>query len=205
VNYISAVAPFRKLLRVPLIMLIFSASIAAAAVGDLVDTTEVMSGIVDIDSTVVGEIHGTREIPLLFNRIVKDHLKAGFFVVVALEMPQSEIDGIRAAIQKKRFDKAQLAKSRFWSLAHDGRTSQAMLDLVKLLSVLPEAYRITLVVEKKYTRQIFVYAAQSASVAASLLCVFSRLSASVSVLKRMPNCRLISPLCGLTPSAATCR
>jgi hypothetical protein len=119
-------------------ILLFSTSIAAATVGDLVDTTEVMSGIVGIDSTVIGEIHGTREIPLLFNRIVKDHLKAGFFVVVALEMPQNEIDGIRAAIQKKRFDKAQLAKSRFWSLAHDGRTSQAMLDLVKLLLALPE-------------------------------------------------------------------
>jgi hypothetical protein len=84
---------------------------------------------------VFGEAHGTKEIPALFGDVVCQ-ASASRTVVVALEWPQemqASLDDYMASDGSRAARKRSLS-APFWSnRTPDGRTSQAMFDLIERL------------------------------------------------------------------------
>lgn len=90
---------------------------------------------------VLGEFHGTREVPLLVRQLVDDYSRDGTPVLLALELPRAEnptlhdyldSDGGTAARQR-------LHDRAFWTVRddqHDGRRSRDMLAMIEALRVL---------------------------------------------------------------------
>ena len=80
----------------------------------------------------VGETHGTSETPAAFGDLVCDALLHGRHVTVALERPTTEQAAIDAILGSgDRSAAAQsLLKQPGWHNIYDGRTSQAMLQLL---------------------------------------------------------------------------
>lgn len=82
---------------------------------------------------LVGEIHGTREIPAVFGDLVC-HAAArgrGRTILVGLEIPSSEQAAVDAFLAGEGDAPATLLAQEFWRREYqDGRSSQAMLDLL---------------------------------------------------------------------------
>lgn len=76
---------------------------------------------------IVGEIHGTTEGPAIFGDLVCAAVQSGRRVVVGVERPDEEQSAIRAGDWKR------LMESDGWRKVHDGRSSQAMLALLRSL------------------------------------------------------------------------
>jgi len=80
---------------------------------------------------IVGEIHGTRETPQLVEALV-DQQSAKGNVTLALEIPTFEQPALDAYLASagSAADRNKWLETTFWSRMHDGRSSQAMLQLV---------------------------------------------------------------------------
>lgn len=82
-------------------------------------------------TVIFGELHGTKEIPAFFSACVREFVDRGERVRVFLEFDASNT-GHTAQYLRGEIDEAALLSSPRW-LAHDGRTSQAMLELHRAL------------------------------------------------------------------------
>ena len=90
---------------------------------------------------VLGELHGTREMPKLVAELADRYSRDGRPLQLALEMPRSEnlpLQGFLGSGGQAR--DIQLLRSRpFWQVSnnqHDGRRSRDMLELLEALRVL---------------------------------------------------------------------
>lgn len=110
---------------------------------DPVLVTWMVPSLADSDALVFGELHGTKESPAVFKRMVCASLALEPSVLIGLELPESAIDAVRelkGAPEPLRV----LGDSEFWSKAHDGRTSVAMFELVEWLVSLEATGRVGL-------------------------------------------------------------
>jgi hypothetical protein len=96
----------------------------------------------------VGETHGTAEIPATFGDMVCDALAHGRYVTVALERPNTEQAAIDALVGSgdRKVAEQELLNQPDWRESYDGRTSQAMLDLLFQLRKLKAQYAVLRVV-----------------------------------------------------------
>lgn len=104
-----------------------------------------------IDWLVVGEVHGTRDIPESFADLVCAAAHEGRKVVVALELPvtdQDMIDAFMASDGGAEACKRFLAGS-FWHSGRDGRSSEAMFALLDRLRTMRRDGRILAVMAIK--------------------------------------------------------
>lgn len=98
---------------------------------------------------VVGEIHGTAEIPAFFGDLACAAHASGRPVVVGVEAAETEQDAISAFVASDGGDEARKAflHSSIWNLQmKDGRSSRAYLDLFERLRALKKAGQIADVV-----------------------------------------------------------
>lgn len=86
---------------------------------------------------LVGEIHGTNEIPKFVGDVICNLQKSGKIVWLGLEIPTSEQANIDAYLDSKGEldDKKKLTSGVFWSFK-DGRSSQAVLSLIDQVRIL---------------------------------------------------------------------
>lgn len=98
----------------------------------------------DNDVVIFGEIHGTREAPELFYRVVCSSLGRDGPVVVGLEIPESAISDVRSVARPDLMRDA-LSASNVWAKAHDGRTSVANFELIAKLLELEANGKIKLI------------------------------------------------------------
>lgn len=98
---------------------------------------------------VVGEVHGTNEIPDAFLSKVEHALKSPARpVVVAVELPPGALSDAKAVSRNcSRLDEcaALLRTSPFWAKSRDGRSSQAYFRLVQALTRLEDQGQIQLI------------------------------------------------------------
>lgn len=137
--------------RVFLLMVAALTSCTLAAAGPLPSTplplgkavrpSEPISGLTaivarrDIHYLVLGESHGTREIPAFFGDLVVQAQRSRP-IVAALELPATEADRIERYLRSpgSEEDRRGLLDGEFWrSTAQDGRGSQAIVDLIEKL------------------------------------------------------------------------
>lgn len=84
----------------------------------------------------VGELHGTREIPALFGDLVAALAERGRKTLVGLEISEDAQPAVDAFLRTG--DAAALARAEFFSRAYqDGRSSEAMVALLRRLAPLP--------------------------------------------------------------------
>lgn len=90
----------------------------------------------------VGETHGTAEIPATFGELVCDALAHGRHVTVALERPNTEQAAIDALVGSgdQKAGEQELLHQPDWRESYDGRSSQAMLELLLRLRKLKARY-----------------------------------------------------------------
>lgn len=87
---------------------------------------------------LVGEMHGTQEVPALVGQLAAQLVHKGEKVVVGLEYPQGEDAHLQAYLrsQGSAADRARLLATPFWTRSfQDGRSSEAGLDLIESLRV----------------------------------------------------------------------
>ena len=87
---------------------------------------------------LIGEMHGTREVPELVTEMAKRLVKpdAAQPLVIALEYPQTQAADLKAYVDSDGSADARkrLLDTQFWSrAAQDGRSSHAMLSLIDAL------------------------------------------------------------------------
>ncbi len=93
---------------------------------------------------LLGELHGTVEVPQFLTDTVCLALQAGHEVTVGLEIPSAEEAAIAAYLKSEGSakDRALLLDSTFWQRPpKDGRTSKAMFALIEQLRRLKHAGR----------------------------------------------------------------
>lgn len=95
------------------------------------------------DVVLVGELHGTHESPTAFGRMVCASLGGGSPIIVGLELPERAIDAVRESLRSTDAG-GDLSQATYWPYAHDGRTSNAMFDLVVFLLELEAADHVQL-------------------------------------------------------------
>ena len=90
----------------------------------------------------VGEIHGSKEGPAAFGNLVCNALESNRRVVVALERPSTEQPILQAILTSARLADAEktLLDQPGWRDAPDGRSSNAMLQLMLSLRELRKRY-----------------------------------------------------------------
>ncbi len=96
---------------------------------------------------VLGELHGTRETPLLVRQLVDDYSRDGAPVLLALELPRGENPTLRQYLVS---DGGAAARQRlhgraFWTVRddqHDGRRSRDMLAMIEDLRALKAQGRV---------------------------------------------------------------
>ena len=118
---------------------------ASAQHGREAAAEELVAAVADHRLVLLGEMHGTREIPMLVGDVV-ERMSRSEPVLLALEIHSGEharlaayMDGDGSAAQRE-----SLRKSPFWSVAperNDGRRSEDMLDLVERVRGLRESGR----------------------------------------------------------------
>ncbi|MGY3266652.1 calcium-binding protein [Lysobacter sp. HA35] len=120
------------------IALAASASTADAGIGRAVD--DVIRQSQGHRLVILGDLHGTREIPLLVGGVV-ERLSTREPVLLALEMPSAEQGPLDAAMASRDASIARrlLLARPWWQRSddqHDGRRSLDMLDLIERMRVL---------------------------------------------------------------------
>ncbi|MCY1073274.1 hypothetical protein [Archangium lansingense] len=88
---------------------------------------------------VLGELHGTREVPALVRTVSCHVASAGVPVVVGLEVPREEQRALRCYLKSNggKEARASLTEGTFWRRPHqDGRSSEAIAALMESLRVL---------------------------------------------------------------------
>ena len=89
-------------------------------------------------TVLVGEVHGTNEIPQAFGELVCIAVKAGVPVRIGLEMQPPELSAVEKFLDSG--DRSELMKATpFTRKRQDGRTSQAMVTLLERLRALRSA------------------------------------------------------------------
>lgn len=90
---------------------------------------------------VLGEYHGTKEVPLLLTELADRYSRDGRPLQIALEIPRSEnlpLSGYLGSSGQPR-DRHLLRSRPFWQVTnnqHDGRRSRDMLDLIEAIRAL---------------------------------------------------------------------
>ncbi|MEM7375699.1 MAG: hypothetical protein AAF587_44310 [Bacteroidota bacterium] len=85
---------------------------------------------------LLGEIHGTQEAPAYVGQMACHMLRKQIPVIVGLELPREEESVVRAFLQSEgsEADQLNILQLPFWAKEYqDGRTSQAMFDLLETL------------------------------------------------------------------------
>jgi hypothetical protein len=88
---------------------------------------------------LLGELHGTKEVPAFVGTVGCHVASAGVPVVVGLELPREEQRALRRYLKSDggKEARAALVEGSFWRRPHqDGRSSEAMVGLVERLRVL---------------------------------------------------------------------
>lgn len=94
---------------------------------------------------ILGETHGTAQIPRFVQCYVSDRAKDGYDVVLALELPKDEQAGLNSYLESQgdRGDRRELLRLPFWSRPsnrQDGRSSEAMFELVEAVRQFNQDY-----------------------------------------------------------------
>lgn len=99
------------------------------------------------DAIVIGETHGTNEVPRDFLALICRALVVGKDIRVGLEVPEDAVDAARQArlVRNGRRAADILARSGFWRYSRDGRSSVSSARMVQYLLELEEAGFITVV------------------------------------------------------------
>jgi hypothetical protein len=122
---------------VALLALLFSATAnLAKAQSDCTDVRGTESVIHGHRIVMIGEIHGTKEMPAMFTRLVCAALRRGNVVAVGLEMWPNQRDPLDAYMASDGGETARktLLASAFWTAQfQDGRRSVAHLDMIEAL------------------------------------------------------------------------
>jgi hypothetical protein len=82
---------------------------------------------------VLGEIHGSREIPLAVQAFVCESLRAGKSISVLFEQPSNENSDFQTFFNNKMSAKQYFAKSKHWLRNEDGRGSVEMWRFIEWL------------------------------------------------------------------------
>ncbi len=123
-------------------------ALGMAVTADADDTvTQIRRYAADHRMLVLGELHGTRETPLLVRQLVDDYSRDGAPVLLALELPRGENPTLRQYLVS---DGGAAARQRlhgraFWTVRddqHDGRRSRDMLAMIENLRVLKSQGRV---------------------------------------------------------------
>jgi erythromycin esterase-like protein len=90
---------------------------------------------------VLGELHGTRETPLLVRALVDHYAATGVPVRLALELPVAENTALETYITSDgdAASRHALRTTNYWTVKdrlHDGRRSEDMLDLIEAVRLL---------------------------------------------------------------------
>lgn len=107
--------------------------VAKAAEPDCVPQTQVDVSTIGAQIIVVGETHGTQEIPHFVEGLVCALVRAGKGVILGVEMNGDEQGPLNRYVGSvgSDQDRAELTRSRFWrSQCQYGQTSAAMLSLI---------------------------------------------------------------------------
>jgi hypothetical protein len=100
---------------------------------------EIVARVAERRLLLVGEIHGTAEVPLVLAELTQEMGNSERPLIVGLEIWGSEQDAIDRFLASAgtALDRARLLEGTFWTRAYqDGRSSQAMLDLLERLRAL---------------------------------------------------------------------
>lgn len=102
---------------------------------------QIVAGAGDHRLIVLGELHGTRETPLLVRALVEHYAAAGAPLQLGIELPESENAALATYLGSNGNDAARHAvrDTAYWRVAdhlHDGRRSQDMLDLIDAVRAL---------------------------------------------------------------------
>ena len=86
---------------------------------------------------LIGEAHGTNELPRFTGELVCSLLKAGKSVILAIEQDGDEQDALNRYLRSAGTpnDRKILLRTRTWGTYSDGRGSIAMFDLVEAMRV----------------------------------------------------------------------
>lgn len=116
-----------------MILLIFSlTNFSYAADLPCTATTKIDIKNIQPKIVIVGELHGTNEIPEFVGELACSFIKAGKKLILGLEIPTDTQEAINTYMssQGTPFDKEKLIESEFGA-RQDGRSSRAMLELVE--------------------------------------------------------------------------
>jgi len=102
---------------------------------------EAVSTLGQFDALVIGETHGTNEVPRDFLALICRSLVLEKKIQVGLEIPSDAVDAARLARLVRNGHRAKdiLARSGFWRLSRDGRSSVSSARMVQYLLELEEA------------------------------------------------------------------
>ena len=118
--------------------LVFAAAILACASASAAESVTPVTGLdpffVSGSTLLVGEVHGSAEIPQLLWSMACNFARAGAPIVVGMEIPSLEQAGIDRylASSGSAGDRKQLLDGAFWSSEFkDGRSSEAVFGLIE--------------------------------------------------------------------------
>lgn len=109
-----------------------------------IEGAEAVLGDRDVHWLVVGEMHGTREMPASFAELVCAAAQSHRTVTVALEFPEADQTVIDAYLASDGGDDARshVLALPFWSTGRDGRSSEAAFALLEWLRRMKQAGEI---------------------------------------------------------------
>jgi len=116
-------------------LLTFS-SLAPAQAPDATDMQSLLTKIEDHRVLLVGEMHGTHEVPALVGEIAATLANIDRTLIVGLEIPRNEQARIDSFLKSagSESDRVKLLEGEFWQRDYqDGRSSVAMLELIERL------------------------------------------------------------------------
>jgi hypothetical protein len=116
-------------------------TLAAPATPYTEAATEIATHAGDHRLLILGELHGTRETPLLVRALVEHYVAQGIPVRLALELPVAENASLETYITSNgdAASRHTLRTTNYWTVKdhlHDGRRSEDMLDLIEAVRLL---------------------------------------------------------------------
>ena len=125
-----------------------SHAVASSACADIHEMSGVAASVLrDFDAVVIGETHGTNEVPRHFLGFVCDALAVAKSIHVGLEYPKDAVDAARNARLAQDDPGAHdaLARSDFWRLSRDGRSSASYARMLRQLLEMEDAGLISVI------------------------------------------------------------
>lgn len=129
----------KRLATLSLTMFLSAGAIAAGP--DCQPQSQVDVGVIEAQVVLVGEAHGTNEIPAFVDGLVCSFLKAGRPVILAVEHDGEEQDAMNRYLASGGgpLDRQSIMQGRTWKSYSDGRSSTAMFALVESMRELRQA------------------------------------------------------------------